>query len=176
MQEKTNRRNLLRMGGVLVLAVIAIAGYTLSHSARANAMTRGFHQDMAQMMHGHDHHMDPDHMVAMMTDYLDLTETQQTQIRAILTAGAPNMEALHKQMRQAHQAVMATALQAPFDEAKVRATITQDLQQLVEPAVQMAHTHAQIYALLTPEQQAKMAHHFQKGMSEGPGSPEEHEQ
>jgi Spy/CpxP family protein refolding chaperone len=171
MQSSTNQKAALRIGGVLALVVASIGfGFALSHSAVAEAMASGFRQDMAQHMHHHG--MDTDHMVAMMTDYLDLTEAQQAQVRTILTNGQPKMEALHKQLGQIHHTVMAVALQSPFDEAKVRTAIAQNLPALIDDAVEMAREHSQIYALLTPEQQTKMQHHMQREMEHGePGSP-----
>ena len=50
----------------------------------------------------HGEGMGGDHMLSFMTDYLDLTEAQQAQIKDIMTKSKPAMESFGKQMGQTH--------------------------------------------------------------------------
>ena len=121
----------------------------------------------------------PDHMLAFMTDSLDLTEAQQAQAKAILDKEKPTFEPLMKQLMEAHQQLQALGENGTFDEAAVRSLANQHVQTMVELVVQTARVKSELYAILTPEQKAKAAKIMQRhhdhmmqhmhGGGDGPG-------
>lgn len=121
----------------------------------------------------------PDHILAFMTDALDLTDAQQTQAKAILDREKPTFEALASKMSEAHKQLSALGENGTFDEASVRALANQNVPTIVEMIVQTTRVKSELYALLTPEQKAKaskimqrhqnrMMRHMHEG-GEGPG-------
>ena len=105
----------------------------------------------------------PEHILAFMTDALDLTDAQQTQAKAILDREKPNFEPLIKQMADGHKQMRALEENATFDEGAVRALATQQAQTMTELIVTKARVKSELFAILTPDQKAKatkiMNHH-----------------
>src|SRR6202140_3629409 len=60
-------------------------------------------------------------MLGFFTDYLDLTDAQQTQIKQIVAKEKPALEPLFKQEMQTQQQMFQLIQSAPFDEAKAQA-------------------------------------------------------
>ncbi len=159
------KRNWRKAGTIAVVAVVlAGAGLLATQKrARAEAAAMGMmgQEGCGGHMMGHEgHRMDAERMTGMLTDFLDLSDAQQTQVKALLTSAQPQMDALHQQMKSLHQMAMQAAMATPFDEAKLRASFSAQAPAMIDSAVAMAKVHAQIYALLTPEQQAKMQKHM----------------
>lgn len=95
------------------------------------------------------------HMLGMMTDYLDLTDAQQAQVKQIFENEKPNITPLMQQLKQAHQQMRQLEESGAFDEAKVRALASQQSQAITELIVEKAKIKSQIFNVLTPEQKAK---------------------
>lgn len=95
------------------------------------------------------------HMLQFFTDYLNLTDAQQAQIKATLqkerSAIKPLMQQLHQNEQQLHQYEEGT-----YDDAKVRAIAAQQSQTQIELTVQKTRIHNELFQLLTPDQQTKM--------------------
>lgn len=129
--------------------------------------------------HGHEFGMG-EHMMGFFADYLNLTDTQQTQMKAVLEKEHGALKPLMQQLHQTHQQLRQYE-EGTFDEAKVRALATQQAQTEVELTVQRTRIHNELFQMLTPDQQAKMkefeARHearMQKHMnSEGAPAPAE---
>jgi Spy/CpxP family protein refolding chaperone len=87
--------------------------------------------------------------------YLDLTDAQRTQMKAVLqrerAAMKPQMQQLHQMQQQLKQYEEGT-----YDEAKVQALVAQQAQTLVQLKVQETRIHNELFQLLTADQQAKM--------------------
>ncbi len=98
-----------------------------------------------------------DHPQAMerMAKRLDLTATQQEQIRAILESHRPQIRSVHERIREQRKA-LADASSNGFDENAVRAEadVLGDL--VAEAAVLMSRVRADINEVLTPEQREKL--------------------
>ena len=109
--------------------------------------------------HMHGGGMPGDHMLRFMTDYLDLTDAQQTQAKDILDKGKASMEPLFQQMGQTHSDIAQVVHSGSFDEAKVRALAAQQSQAMQEMIVQKARIDSQLFQILTPDQKAKMLKH-----------------
>lgn len=95
-------------------------------------------------------------MLPRLAEYLELTDDQQSQIRAILDEEMPAIEDLREQLRTAHEAFRATHQPGDFDEAAVRAFAESQSQLHVELMVAGARTMSRIFTVLTPEQQDKL--------------------
>jgi len=83
---------------------------------------------------------------------LNLSDEQKTQIKSIMEGARPQMKALGDSMRQNHEALLSTA---PTD-ASYPALLQTAKDNAVARIEHMHQLHTQIYAVLTPEQQAKI--------------------
>jgi protein CpxP len=153
-----------------VIATLAVLLGTLVAGSQA--------QDTPPMHgHGHDFGMGG-HMMGFFADYLNLTDAQQTQMKAVLQKEHGTLKPLMQQLHQTRQQLRQYE-EGTFDEAKVRALAAQQSQTAVELTVQKARIHNELFQMLTPDQQAKMkefeARHearMQKHISqEGAGAP-----
>jgi protein CpxP len=116
-----------------------------------------FSQGMfAQGMHGHGPDGEFSHMLGFYADKLDLTASQQDQMKAIWEKEKPTLHPLMEQMRQNHIAMNTLATSGPFDEAKTRALATQNAQTMVEMEVQHARIKSEMMQLLTADQKTKL--------------------
>lgn len=119
------------------------------------------------------------HMLQFFTDYLNLTDTQQTQIKAIMQKEHAAMKPLMQQMHQADQQLKPYE-EGTYDDAKVRALATQQSQTQVELTVQKTRIHNELFQVLTADQQAKLKEfeanreaRMQKHMNGAPPAPPE---
>ena len=136
----SNRSRVLVIGGVLVVA-LAVAGA---------ALAQGMH-------HGRGHGFNFDRMLNYYADALDLSSTQQDQIKAIWEKEKPTIQPLMQQMKQFHSDMNKLEQSGPFDETKVRALATQQSQTMIEMAVQHARIKSEMMQVLTPDQRTKFA-------------------
>jgi periplasmic protein CpxP/Spy len=87
---------------------------------------------------------------------LRLTEAQQDKLFAIRHAAAPQQRQQEKAVRRAHEALRALGDAAQFDEAKANAAARELGQAIAAQALLQARVHAQVLAVLTPEQREQM--------------------
>ena len=97
------------------------------------------------------------HMLGFYTDYLDLTDAQQAQMKDILAKEKPTIQPLMQQMRQGRQQMKQLEQASTFDEAKVRAAASSQTQAMTELMVQKARIKSELMAVLTPDQKDKLA-------------------
>src|SRR5215469_11478837 len=71
-----------------------------------------------------------ENMLGVMGDYLDLTDAQRTQMKAILAKEKPTIQPLTQQLGQGHQQMSQLEQAGTFDESKVRTLATQQSQTL----------------------------------------------
>lgn len=123
-------------------------------------------------------------MLGRMGHYLDLTDAQRTQMKAILSKEKPTIQPLMQQLAQGHQQMRQLEEASAFDENKVRALATQQSQTLAELMVQKARIKSELVQVLTPDQktkltafearqQARFQRHFQQapaGSTEAPAN------
>jgi periplasmic protein CpxP/Spy len=122
------------------------------------------------------HHGGPaEHMLGYYTDMLDLTDAQQTQIKAIMTKEKATFEPLMEQLRQTHSQMRQFEEAATFDEAKVRTTAAQQSQTMIDLAVEKARMKNEMFQVLTADQKAKLqkmeARHEQHFQNHEEGQP-----
>jgi len=96
------------------------------------------------------------HMLHFFTDYLDLTDAQQAQVKDIMAKEKPALKPLMQQMAQSHQQIRELTMAGTFDEAKVRTLATQQAQTMTEMIVQKARIESEMIQILTPEQKTKL--------------------
>ena len=127
-------------------------------------------------MRGHEFGMGG-HRMGFFAKYLNLSDAQREQMKAVMQKERPTLKPL---MQQIHQ----TRLQlkqyeeGTYDEAKVQALATQQTQTMVQLTVQKTRIHNELFQLLTADQQAKMKEfeasreaHMQKHMQDAPPAP-----
>ncbi len=105
--------------------------------------------------HGGDFFGGP--MMGFFTDYLDLSDAQQAQIKQIFAKEKPTMEPLFKQEMQSHEQMMQLIQSGSFDEAKAQTIATQGAQVHAQLEVQHARVASEAYQVLTAEQKTKLA-------------------
>jgi Spy/CpxP family protein refolding chaperone len=143
------RRSILIAAGVGVLAFTGLfAGRLLGRQ-----MGPGFpHGPRAAKMFEHISHA------------LDLTEAQQAQIRAVLKTHADEILALVRTGMDTRRSLHDAVLVQPTDEAAIRALAVQMGEAHGDGALLFARIRAEIWPILTPEQQEKFtAFHTKMG-------------
>lgn len=88
---------------------------------------------------------------------LDLTEAQREQVRGIMETHRQELQATGERVRAAAKAQHDAVTAVPFDESAVRAKAAELAAAQTDAAVLHGRLHAQVYGVLTPEQQAKAA-------------------
>lgn len=86
---------------------------------------------------------------------LDLTATQREQVKAAMESHKVELETQAKAMQTARQALHAVVTTDTFDEAAIRLKSADVAVVEADGAVLRAKVHAEVWALLTPEQQQK---------------------
>ena len=158
---------------LLVAALAVFLGTAIAKSQTADAPA-------PPPMHGHGHGFEMgEHMLGFFTDMLNLSDAQQTQIKAVMQKEHPVIKPLMQHSRQIDKQLREYA-QGTYDEGKVRTLATQKAQVDLELTVQRTRIHNELFQLLTPDQQTKMkeiaANHearMQKHMHDAPPAPSE---
>ena len=101
-------------------------------------------------------------MLGFFTDYLDLTDAQQAQIKQIVAKEKPAMKPLFKQEMQTHEQMMQLIQSGTFDEAKAQTIATQGAQIHAQLEVQHARVASEAYQVLTADQKTKLAQFIAK--------------
>jgi protein CpxP len=155
----------------LVAALAMLLGSAIAKSQTSDAPA-------PPPMHGHEFGMEG-HMMGFFAKYLDLTDAQRAQMKAVMQKEHPTLKPLMQQLQQAHEQ-MKPYEEGAYDEVKVRGLATQQASTLVELSVQEARIHNELFQLLTPDQQAKMKEfganreaRMQKRMQDAPQAPPE---
>jgi Spy/CpxP family protein refolding chaperone len=131
----------------LVAALAVLLGGAIAKSQTADAPA-------PPPMHGHEFGMEG-HRMGFFAKYLDLSDAQKAQMKAVMQKEHPTLKPLMQQLHQTRQQLKQYELGA-YDEAKVRALATQQAQTAVELTVQETRIHNEMFQLLTADQQAKM--------------------
>ena len=86
---------------------------------------------------------------------LNLTDAQKEQIKAAMESHKDEFKAIADRMIASREALGDTVTAGGFDEAAIRAKAAEVAAVEADAAVLRAKVHAQVFALLTPEQQAR---------------------
>jgi protein CpxP len=87
---------------------------------------------------------------------LNLTDAQREQVRTIVDARQTEMRAVGERARAAREALHAATTSPAFDEGLVRARAAELASVDADLAVTQARIFADVFQILTPEQQAKV--------------------
>lgn len=131
----------------------------------------------------HPHHghggMITERSLGFFSDYLNLTDDQQTQMKGILAQEKSAMKPMFQQMADSHRGIRQIVQSGAFDEAKVRSIAAQQTQAMQEMIVQKARVESQLFQILSPDQKSKMTQfmdkheqRFMKHMQEPPPPPQ----
>jgi len=101
-------------------------------------------------------------MLGFFSDYLDLTDAQQAQIKQIIAKEKPALEPLFQQEMQTHEQMMALIQSGTFDETKAQTIATQGAQVHAQLEVQHARIANEAYQVLTADQKTKLAQFITK--------------
>jgi Spy/CpxP family protein refolding chaperone len=130
---------------VAALAVMLGAAIVKSQTADAPAPPAMHHHEFGMEGHG----------MGFFAKYLDLSDAQRAQMKAVLQKEHPTVKPLMQQLHQTRLQLKQYE-EGAYDEAKVRAVAMQQTQTMVELTVQKTRIHNELFQLLTPDQQAKM--------------------
>ena len=140
----------MKFGGKMSIAVLAIALVTGIAIAQPHGGPHGGGDFFGGGMLGY------------FSDYLDLTDAQQAQIKQIIAKEKPALEPLFKQEMQTHQQMMQLIQSGTFDEAKAQTIATQGAQVHSQLEVQHARIANEAYQVLTADQKTKLAQYISK--------------
>ncbi|HXM61912.1 MAG TPA: Spy/CpxP family protein refolding chaperone [Terriglobales bacterium] len=101
-------------------------------------------------------------MMGFFSDYLDLSDAQQTQIKQIIAKEKPALEPLFLQEKQSHEQMMQLIQSGSFDEAKATTIANQGAQIHAQLEVQHARIASEAYQVLTADQKTKLAQFIAK--------------
>ena len=88
---------------------------------------------------------------------LDLTDDQRAQVRQVMDSHRDELRAIGERLMAAHRAQRDAVTAAQFDEQAVRTRAAELAAAEADAAVLRAKVHSEVFAVLTPEQQAKAA-------------------
>jgi len=86
---------------------------------------------------------------------LELTDAQKEQVRTVMQRHREDMRTLRQKLHEAHAAQRAAIETVPVNEALIRSTAQSLANAQTDMALLQARIHSDIWAVLTPEQQAK---------------------
>ena len=87
---------------------------------------------------------------------LNLSETQQDQVKQLMQQYRQQNQNLGEQLRTAMEAQRKAVQTIPVDEGLIRSTTQALVEAQTEMAIQQARLQSEIFALLTPDQQAQV--------------------
>lgn len=86
---------------------------------------------------------------------LNLTDAQKEQVKQIRETSKAKVQPLKENMKSIHQQMETATADGQFDEAQVQALATQQANIMAQMIVEKERTKSQMFAILTPEQQAQ---------------------
>lgn len=101
-------------------------------------------------MFGIDHHM-----IEFFSKFLDISDAQKTQMKAVLQKERTTMQPLMQQQHQLDEQLM-QYVQGTYNETKVQEVVSAQSATLVQVKVEETRIHNELYQLLTPDQQTKL--------------------
>lgn len=90
-----------------------------------------------------------------LVEKLNLSDAQKEQVKQIMETSKAKIQPLKENMKSIHQQMNAATADGQFDEAQVQALATQQANIMAQMIVEKERTKSQMFAILTPEQQAQ---------------------
>lgn len=148
-------------GKSLIIATAAAVALGSAGLVLAGGFGGGHGHGHGAGMFGHRGHGDMLGGMVRVLRRLDLSSEQRDQVHAILDAARPQFKT-HADAMRAGREQLRELSPAKFDEAAVRAIAQNQAKEMTEMIVLSQKVRSQIYAVLTPEQQSKLAEMRQK--------------
>ena len=145
-----NLRHIVMTASLMLLGIVIATAFTINHnlaSAQGPGHRPGGPPDGRPPGLPHE---------GFPLRFLDLTDAQKAQIKAIQEAEDAKAEPYQEQLEAAHKALDEAAAKGQFNEAQVRTIAARQAQAMIELTVSKARKDAAIYQVLTPEQRAKL--------------------
>jgi len=93
--------------------------------------------------------------------HLDLSETQQTNIEDIMTEAKPAMESMHQAVRDSRDNLHTLMENSEYDEQAVQQAANDQANLMAQKLIFIAKTKAELFKVLTPEQQQTLTDKFE---------------
>lgn len=90
-----------------------------------------------------------------LAEKLNLSDAQKEQVKQIMETSKAKIQPLKENMKSIHQQMNSATADGQFDEAQVQALATQQANIMAQMIVEKERTKSQMFAILTPEQQAQ---------------------
>jgi periplasmic protein CpxP/Spy len=133
---------------LLVATLAVLLGGAIAKSQTADTTTS------TPPVHGHAFGFDG-RTIGFYVKALDISEDQQTQMKATLQKEHATLKPLLQQLHQL-ESQLKQYEEGTYDSAKVQALVAAQSQNLVQLKVQEARIHNELYQMLTSDQQAKL--------------------
>lgn len=142
--------------GTLLTSSLALAGPGYGRNCIGEDCIGGGYNSKARGAMTYEQHEERmEHRLEKMSTVLDLTETQQEQIKALFDKQYRDHQPLREQMQAARDAVREARTAETFNEADFRTKAAKQAELKIEMMVQREKMKQELYAILTPEQQEK---------------------
>lgn len=127
----------------------------------AGAMGLSAHGKGEMGMHG-----DPEKHMERMKKHLNLTPTQETEIKKIMDASEPAKKESHDKIKKSREELHTLLEEDNLDKAKIRSKMEEISKLKLEKKMIWIDDRIAIQKLLTPEQRAKQKEHMKKHREE----------
>lgn len=142
---------------IAIIALFAIGGTAISQEADDGETQRGERHKQMRQQHGQRGSMDPQRMIQGMARRLDLDETQIEQLSNIVESAKPEMELLRENGRENRKAMRELDVNDPDYGAQLQNLAAAKGALETSSAELRGRLRAEMHAILTPEQQQKLA-------------------
>lgn len=93
--------------------------------------------------------------------HLDLNESQEEEIQSIMADAKPAMKSMHQAMKESRDELRSLMKSSEYDEEAVQQAANNQANLMASKLVFMAQTKAEIFKVLTPEQQQELTKKFE---------------
>jgi len=93
--------------------------------------------------------------------HMDLSDTQQTKIEVIMTEAKPAIKSMYQAMRDSRDNFHTLIKNSEYDEQAVQKAANDQANLMAQKLIFMAKTKADIFTILTPEQQQTLTDKFE---------------
>lgn len=155
---------------VVSILTTALVGGLFFHSSQVNAAPVG---DSPRWERGERQERTGEHVLARMTEALDLSAEQQEKVKAIMDEHRSKVAPLRQSLDESRDQLRQLGKADTFDETAVRRLAAGQAAAKAELMVERARMQSQIHALLTPEQREMAEEKLERGMGHRGG--EHHE-
>lgn len=152
----------------VIMAVVLVAGGTVAVAAWGGG---GMCGQMGRGMRGGDG-PGPRGLFGRALNRLDLTAEQRAKIDTIIEQAQPSISALREQLHTMRQSFRAAQNPGVVDEAAIRAEMAKRSAVHADLAVKLAKVRAEIYSVLTQDQQKQLGE--LRGQCQGAGGGRHH--